>query len=169
MCGGFRQFVFEKSGFFSETPYWAHLQALVDLRRLVVYITHSHGVGGILHFMCCSYLPGREPMSAQRSTGHSATVSDPSEKLPVHKSKMWSREIQLAKMKKSDSPICLQKGGETGGWESEGRSDLVKFFKLFQNGRIWNSYMTESNSVEFFNVEMFLAENQTSKVKIPLF
>ena len=29
--------------------------------------------------------------------------------------------------------------------------------------------MTESNSVELFNVEFFLAEKQTSKVKIPLF
>ena len=60
-------------------------------------------------------------------------------------------------------------GGETGGWESEGRSDQVKFFKLFQNGRIGSSYMTESNSVELFNEEFFLGEKQTSKVKIPLF
>ena len=97
------------------------------------------------------------------------TMSDTSEKMPVHKSDMWSREIWLAKIKKSDSPICLQKGGETGGWESEGRSDLVKFFKWFQNGRIWNSYMTESNSVELFNVEFFLTEKLTLKVEIPLF
>ena len=48
-------------------------------------------------------------------------------------------------------------GGETGGRESEGRSDLVKFLKWFQNGRIWTSYMTESNSVELFNVDFFLA------------
>ena len=60
-------------------------------------------------------------------------------------------------------------GGETGGWESEGRSDLVKFFKWFQNGRILNSSMTEPNSIELFNVDFFLAENQASKVKIPLF
>ena len=72
-------------------------------------------------------------------------------------------------MKKSDSPICLQKGGETGGRESEGRSDLVKFFKLFQNGRNCSSYMTESNSVELFNVELFLTEKLILKVEIPLF
>ena len=65
--------------------------------------------------------------------------------------------------------ICFQKGGETGGWESEGRSDRVKFFRLFQNGGIGSPYMTESNSVELFNEEFFLAEKQTSKVKIPLF
>ena len=72
-------------------------------------------------------------------------------------------------MKKSNLAICLHKGGETGGRESEGRSDLVKFFKLFQNGRIWNSYMTESNSVELLNVEFFLIEKLTLKVEIPLF
>ena len=89
--------------------------------------------------------------------------------MPVHNSEMWSQQIQLAKMKKSDLAICLQKGGETGGRESEGRSDLVKFFKLFQNGRIWNSHMTESNSVELFNVEFFWTEKLTLKVEIPLF
>ena len=65
--------------------------------------------------------------------------------------------------------ICLQKGGETGGWESEGRSDQVNFFKLFLNGRIGSPYMTESNSVELFNVEFFLTEKLALKVKIPLF
>ena len=65
--------------------------------------------------------------------------------------------------------ICLQKGGETGGRESEGRSDKVKFFKMFQNGRIGSPYMTESNFVELFNVEFFLTEKLTLKVEIPLF
>ena len=72
-------------------------------------------------------------------------------------------------MKKSDLAICLQKGGETGGRESEGRSDQVKFFKLFQNGRIGSPYMTESNFVELFNVDFFLTEKLTLKVEIPLF
>ena len=77
---------------------------------------------------------------------------------------MW-----LPKIKKSDLAICLQKGGETGGWESEGRSDQVKFLKLFQNGKIGSSYMTESNSVELFNVDFCLTEKLTLKVEIPLF
>ena len=94
-------------------------------------------------------------------------MSDPSEKMPVHKSEMWSQEIWLPKINKSDLAICLQKGGETGGWESEGRSDQVKFFKLFQNGRIGSPYMTESNSVELFNVEFFLTEKLTLKAVYP--
>ena len=45
----------------------------------------------------------------------------------------------------------------------------MKFLKLFQNGRIGSPYMTESNSVELFNVEFFLTEKLTLKVEIPLF
>ena len=75
-------------------------------------------------------------------------------------------------VEKSDSADLArleEGGGETGGRESEGRSDQVKFFKLFRNGRIGSSCMTDSNFVELFNEEFFLAEKKTSKVKIPLF
>ena len=60
-------------------------------------------------------------------------------------------------------------GGQTGGWESKGRRGQVKFLKMFPDGRIWRYWMTLPNSVELFTVEFFLAEKQTSKVKIPLF
>ena len=40
---------------------------------------------------------------------------------------------------------------------------------FFQIGKIGAPYITDSNSVELFNVFIFLAEKQTSKVKIPLF
>ena len=75
-------------------------------------------------------------------------------------------------VEKSDSADLArleEGGGETGGRESEGRSDQVKFFEWFQNGRIGSPYMTESNSVELFNVEFFLTEKLTLKVEIPLF
>ena len=65
--------------------------------------------------------------------------------------------------------IGCQKSDETGGRESKGRSGLMKLSKLFQNGKIWRSWMTDSNSVELFHVEFFLTENQTSKVEISLF
>ena len=94
----------------------------------------------------------------------------------------WSgwKEMQICKYWRKFWEISVKKwpsrlgeiggaGGETGGRESEGRSDQVKFFKLFQNGRIWSSYMTESNSVELFNVEFFLTEKLILKVEIPLF
>ena len=65
--------------------------------------------------------------------------------------------------------IGCQKSDETGGRESKGRSGLMKLSKLFQNGKIWRSWMTDSNSVELFHVEFFLTEHQTFKVKILLF
>ena len=58
---------------------------------------------------------------------------------------------------------------ETGGRESKGRSGLMKLSKLFQIGKIWRSWMTDSNSIELFDVEFFLTEKQTSKVEILLF
>ena len=51
--------------------------------------------------------------------------------------------------------IGCQKSDETGGRESKGRSGLMKLSKLVQNGKIWRSWMTDSNSVELFHVEFF--------------
>ena len=96
-------------------------------------------------------------------------LSDPTEKMPVRKSEMWSWEILLAKFKKSDSAICLQKSGQTGGRELQGPSDLVCKWFSFHIGKTGAPYITDSNSVELFNIEFFLGEKQTSKVKIPLF
>ena len=75
-------------------------------------------------------------------------------------------------VEKSDSADLARlegAGGETGGWESEGRSDQVKFFRLFLNGRIGSSYMTESNSVELFNEDFFWLRNRPPKLKYHFF
>ena len=104
----------------------------------------------------------------QSSTNASRKVAK-LEELPVHKSEMWSWQILVTKIKKSNSTQWLQRGGQTGGWESKGRRGQVKFLKMFPDGRIWRYWMTLPNSVELFTVEFFLAEKQTSKVKIPLF
>ena len=94
----------------------------------------------------------------------------------------WSgwKEMQICKYRRKFREISVKKwpsrlgeiggaGGETGGRESEGRSDLIKFLKLFQNGRIWSSYMTESNSVKFFNVDFFWLRNRPPKLKYHFF
>ena len=102
-------------------------------------------------------------------TIHRSSLVAKLEELPVHKSEMWSWQILVTKIKKSNSAQWLQKGGQTGGWESKGRRGQVKFLKMFPDGRIWRYWMTLPNSVELFTVEFFLAEKLTSKVKIPLF
>ena len=45
-------------------------------------------------------------------------------------------EIQFKKVTQYRLGEIGGAGGETGGRESEGSSDLVKFLKWFQNGRI---------------------------------
>ena len=78
-------------------------------------------------------------------------------------------EILLKKWLSKRGEMGGRKTGEMGGREIEGRSGQTKFRKLFQSGRSWRFCITEANSVEFFGVDSFLAEKQTSKVKIPLF
>ena len=157
---------------------WRVTQRAGEARHLPIGGRHSH----TLHGGCASMHGVQRPISQQYQI---YPPSSPN----IWYSSNWNasprswrgwKEIQICKYRRKFGEISVKKwpsrlgeiggaGGETGGWESEGRSDQVKFFKWFQNGRIWNSYMTESNSVELFNVEFFLAENQTYKVEIPLF
>ena len=56
---------------------------------------------------------------------HWSISCDPTEKMPVHKSEIWYREIQLVKIKKSISARGLQKGGESSGRPSLGDCDSI--------------------------------------------
>ena len=51
---------------------------------------------------------------------HWSIACDPTEKMPVQKSEIWYWEIQLVKIKKSNSAGGLQKGGESSGRDSLG-------------------------------------------------
>ena len=51
---------------------------------------------------------------------HWSISCDLTEKMPVHKSEVWSWEIKLVKIKKSNSAGGLQKGGESTGRDSLG-------------------------------------------------
>ena len=170
--------------------WWYELDQFHENGRTLAMEGHTTGRGGpppAYRRPPLTHPPWRVCLHARCAETNFATVSNLPTLLSQYSNwntspRSWRgwKEIQICKYRRKFGEISVKKwpsrlgeiggaGGETGGWESEGRSDLVKFFKLFQNGRIWNSYMTESNSVELFNVEFVLAENQTSKVKIPLF
>ena len=48
-------------------------------------------------------------------------------------------------------------------------SDQENFLIFFKNGRIGSSYMTESNSIELFNVGFFWLRNRPPKLKYHFF
>ena len=64
-------------------------------------------------------------------------LSDPTEKMPVHKSEMWSREIWLPKIKKSDLAICLQKGWPNWRVGVRGPQWPSEFFKIVSKWQNW--------------------------------
>ena len=69
---------------------------------------------------------------------------------------------------KSTNP-SVQQGGQMGGRETGGCSDLVCERIIFKVAKISSSRMTYSNSEKLLSPKFLLAERMTLKVEIPAF